>query len=119
MRQGVAHVAHSDINHTYIVMQRQCRKDFLYTLYIQCVLKSVCVVYYIIQPTYLFPTHSDICVLVKGPWTLASSVFSHLYSHITESTTTAAAAAAVAEEEEEWVGSSENMSTGSAVGTVG
>ena len=120
MRQGVAHVAHSDINRTYIVMQRQCRKDFLDTLYIQCVLKSVCVV--IIPYTYLFPTHSDICVLVKGPWTLASSVFSHLYSHITESTTAAPAAAAavvVAVAEEEWVGSSENMSTGSAVGTVG
>ena len=81
----------------------------------------------LLHTTYLFPTHSDICVLVKGPWILASSVFSHLYSHITESTTAAPApaatvagvAVAVAEEEEGWVGSSENMSTGSAVGTMG
>lgn len=60
--------------------------------------------------THLFSTHSDICVLVKGPWISASSLFSHLYSHMTASITGWGAEGVLDDVDTGW---SENMSTGS------
>ena len=58
--------------------------------------------------------HSAICVLVNGPCTSASSVFSHLYSHDT-SLSLEAELAPPTDDDEEVEGSSmsANMSTGS------
>ena len=66
--------------------------------------------------TYLFPTHSDICVLLNGPWILASSLFSHLYSHITASISPEEVVVSPDDAGTAgWdTGASENMSTGSA-----
>ena len=66
---------------------------------------------------YLFSTHSDICVLVKGPWILASSEFSHLYSHVTESATGGPPGGWLDDDDDDGF-SSVNMSTGSVGGDM-
>ena len=66
---------------------------------------------------YLFSTHSAICVLVKGPWTLASSEFSHLYSHVTASSTGGPPGGWLDDDDDDGF-SSENMSTGSVGGDM-
>ena len=88
-------------------------KKFLNFLVIWCLKRSqgpsICSTTYY---TFSYPdsAHSNICVLLKGPWSSASSLFSHLYSHITSSRR---GVEPVAMEVVGW-SSSANISTGSA-----